>query len=171
MLFLKKCNISKRISVSNFTLPNKENSRINALKPKREIFREFKSDNSSVDPKRFVLDKCLEGRGPSLITVHQKLCFIKVSKHAVYYHSEKEEEEHHTEEEEEEEVTHGSEELAEGQIPPPWEVEKMSKEERKKFEQGLMNGDVEEEIEENEDGDFDETEGKFEKFENFTPSV
>ena len=70
---------------------------------------------------------------------------------------EKEEEERHSYEEEEE--AHGSEELAEGQIPPPWEVEKMSKEERKKFVQGLMNGDVEEELEENEDTDFDESEG------------
>lgn len=59
-----------------------------------------------------------------------------------------------------EEETYQSEELAEGQIPPPWEVEKMSEEERKRFVQGLMNGDFNEEIVENEDGDFDETEGK-----------
>ena len=65
------------------------------------------------------------------------------------------------ESQEEEEETHQSEELAEGQIPPPWEVEKMTEEERKKFVQGLKNGDFEEEIVENEDGDFDEVEGRY----------
>ena len=79
-------------------------------------------------------------------------CLICIIQNLFSYSEVKKEEEH-------EEITHETEKLAEGQVPPPWELEKMNEEERKAFYKKMMNEeDTEEEMVE--DGDFDETEGE-----------